>query len=315
MFKTFITFIIISCAVISYAGDNNIYLSLKSKKNFISVANCNTLISYLEFFTDNIIFSRNITIAPVHLKSYFVSNNTPYEFKFKNQFLDLVNFRYEFLEIKDNVVPFLNKLFLQKIIFLLSKIGFRPRITDAFRTPDNQLKYKRRRWSSVEISPHLLGLAVDMVDYSAPDREIIKKLSEKLGLKFLFHGGRGSRHIHLQDEKLWEKVKDLNISEISDSLNLILKTRLDFKDVEETDSLDTNSNTLFTYNYKSGIYDRLIFRIENLYGEKIAEINSGIYEPGDYKINIRFDFLKKGFYKINIYEGNRFTGQKYYIRY
>ena len=108
MFKTFITFIIISCAVISYAGDNNIYLSLKSKKNFISVANCNTLISYLEFFTDNIIFSRNITIAPVHLKSYFVSNNTPYEFKFKNQFLDLVNFRYEFLEIKDNVVPFLN---------------------------------------------------------------------------------------------------------------------------------------------------------------------------------------------------------------
>jgi len=315
MRKLLVFFVLIMFSSACYPGSTGIPISSKSKKNFISAGNTSTIISYLELFKDGKLTGRNIIITPVKSSNYYVSNTTPYELNIKNYSLNLVNFRFEFIDIKDNVSAFLNKLFLQKIIFILSKTGFRPRITDAFRTQENQLKYKRRRWSNVEISPHLLGLAADMVDYSAPDREIIKKLAEKLGLKFLFHGGRGNRHIHLQDEKLWQRFKDMDVPEICDTLNILLREHIDLKDVEEADSLDTHTGSIFSYHFNTENYDRLIFRIENIYGEKVAEINTGIFEPGEYNVNTRFDFLKKGFYKVNIYEGYRFVRQEYYVSY
>jgi len=211
------------------------------------------------------------------------------------------------------VLPYLNKNFLQKVIYLLYKTGFRPRITDAMRSPEKQSRYKRRGWSSVEASPHLVGLAVDMVMYSGADRELIKKLSEKLGLKYLYHGGGANRHVHLQDEKLWSEIQKTDITIISDSLNSWIKSGSDKKDLRE---IDTISNVQkFDYNFSTEEYGRILFKVEDTYGEKTANINSGIFEPGEYSIRINFDYLPKGFYKINVYENEIFTSQKYFVKY
>jgi len=165
----------------------------------------------------------------------------------------------------------------------------------------------------MEISPHLVGLAVDMVVYSASDREIIKNLSEKLGLKFLYHGGRGNRHIHLQDEKHWTEIQKSDIRTVSDSLNIFLKLSLRGEEIREIDSFESKQN--FTYNFITEKYGGIIFILENNYGEKAAEINTGIFEPGNYNLKINLDYLEKGFYKVNIFERGRFTVQKYFVKY
>jgi hypothetical protein len=72
---------------------------------------------------------------------------------------------------------------------------------------------------------------------------------------------------------------------------------------------------ILNYHYKSENYGRISFVIENVIGEKVAEINSGIFEPGEFDMKLRYDFLKKGFYKINIYENGRFCGQIHFVRY
>jgi hypothetical protein len=301
-------------ASLTLADDTDFRTPSKTSKYFLELPSGETYVSFIELFSKGKYSTSFIEINSDKTKNYLISNSPIFSTVLNGYAYNFANFSYGIFDIKDNVIPYLDKTFLQKIFFIFHKIGFRPRITDAMRTTTNQTKYKRRGWSNMDISPHLVGLAVDLVIYSASDREIIKKLSELLGLKFLYHGGGGNRHIHLQDEMHWSEIQKSDIRLISDSLNVFLKSLSGKEEIQEIDSRKKEGQN-FTYNFVTEKHGGIIFNIEDIYGEKAADINTGIFEPGNYAIKINLDYLEKGFYKVNIYEREKFIVQKYFVKY
>lgn len=226
----------------------------------------------------------------------------------------LMNFRLAFLTMKYNVVPYLHPDFVIKFLFLLNKVKYLPRISDAMRTTDEQLKYKRRGWSTVEDSPHMLGLAADLSYYTRFDRSVIQKYNPALGIRFLEHGGKGNNHIHLQDETLWHLNKNSGISNLSDSLNKKLS--------ENINVLKPYAENLFAENFSDGL--EINFDTDNLVlikvefvtplGFKSAELTAGIFESGNHKFFIRTDFLKKGIYCVRVFKNGMYLYQKSLIK-
>lgn len=227
----------------------------------------------------------------------------------------LLNFHFAFLTLKYNVIPYLHPDFAIKFLFLLNKIKYYPRISDAMRTVESQLKYKKRGWSTVEDSPHMLGLAADLSYYTRSDRNIIQKYNLSLGIRFLEHGGRGNNHIHLQDETLWCLNNKYNIPAVSDSLNK--------KIINNYNILKPYTENLFTEKFKDGI--EINFKTENLdlikvefitpYGFKQAEITTGVFENGNHTFYIRTDFLKKGIYCVRIFKNGMYLEQRSLIKF
>lgn len=225
-----------------------------------------------------------------------------------------MNFRLAFLTMKYNVVPYLHPDFVIKFLFLLNKVKYLPRISDAMRTTDEQLKYKRRGWSTVEDSPHMLGLAADLSYYTRFDRSIIQKYNPALGIRFLEHGGKGNNHIHLQDETLWYLNKNSGISNLSDSLNKKLSANINV--------LKPYADNLYAAKFTDGL--EINFDTDNLalikiefitpLGFKQAEVTAGVFESGNHKIFIRPDFLKKGIYCIRVFKNGIYLEQKSFIQ-
>lgn len=227
----------------------------------------------------------------------------------------LVNFRFTFLTMKYNVIPYLHPDFVIKFLFLLNKVKYLPRVSDAMRTNEEQLKYKKRGWSNVEDSPHMLGLAADLSYYTRYDRNIVQNYIRGLGIRYLEHGGRGNHHIHLQDETLWLLNKNSGISNLSDSLNKRLSQNFDI--------MKPYTETLFAEKFTDGIEinfeteNRDLIKVELIIplGFKQAELTAGIFENGEHKFYIRPDFLKKGIYCVRVFRNGMYLYQKCYIRY
>lgn len=227
----------------------------------------------------------------------------------------LLNFHFAFLTIKYNVIPYLHPDFVIKFLYVLNKIKYYPRVSDAMRTAEIQIKYKKRGWSTVEDSPHMLGLATDLSYYTRSDRDIIQKYNQSLGIRFLEHGGRGNNHIHLQDDILWLLNKNINIPNISDSLNKKITTNYNI--------LKPYTENLFAEKFKDGI--EINFKTDNLdlikvefitsYGFKQAEITAGIFENGSHTFYIRTDFLKKGIYCVRVLKNGMYLEQKNIIKF
>jgi hypothetical protein len=222
----------------------------------------------------------------------------------------LFNFRLNFLTIKYNVLPYLHPDFVIKFLFLLNKVKYFPRISDAMRTTEEQLKYKKRGWSNVEDSPHMLGLAADLSFYTRYDRNIIQKYYLPLGIRYLEHGGRGNNHIHMQDETLWLTDKTTRTQVISDSLNKKLS--------ENYNIMKPYTENLFAEKFTDGI--EVNFNTDNLdlikvefttpIGFKYAELTAGIFENGSHTFYIRPDFLKKGVYCVRAFRNGMYLFQK-----
>lgn len=132
----------------------------------------------------------------------------------------LVNFNLSFLNIKENVIPFIHPFFLIKFLHVVSEHNFNQRITDALRTSENQLRYKKRGWTGTENSPHMVGLAADLGSYGVSDRNSIRELSEILNLRFLEHGKGANRHIHIQDNSVWRNLDTSEVKILSNAFNV-----------------------------------------------------------------------------------------------
>lgn len=231
----------------------------------------------------------------------------------KNFFL--LNFRLAFLTLKYNVIPYLHPDFVIKFLFLLNKVKYLPRVSDAMRTTEEQLRYKKRGWSNVEDSPHLLGFAADLSYYSRYDRGIIQKYCFPLGIRYIEHGGRGNNHIHLQDETLWLMKRNYSISEISDSLNKKL--------TESQNILKPYAENLYPKKYKEGI--EIKFNTEYLDIIKIefitptgfcqAEITTGVFESGNHTLYLNTDFLRVGIYCVRVFKNGMYLYQKNFIKF
>lgn len=247
---------------------------------------------------------------------------------YKGKNYTLVNTNFPFLSRKENIVPYLNGLFLIKVIHLFDIVKFRPYLTDALRTYKDQVKYSRRGWSTVDKSPHMAGIASDMGRYFGPERKLVEAESEKIGVKFLQHGGRGNVHIHLQDNSLWHNKELINnLVEISDEMH----TKVEKQNNTITGYEKTESRKLYRENYlrKNGkspagfdganlykfnfyTYKPVVLKSE-IYSDmeiNLATIYSGVYKNQVNTFLLDLGFLKQGVYKVKHYFGNRFIKEE-----
>ena len=227
----------------------------------------------------------------------------------------LARIDFPFLNLKENVVPYLNPYFLIKVLYLYNKVRFSPRLSDAARTQEEQLKYKRRRWSDVEVSPHLIGLAFDMSRYLFEEKRKVEDLSGTLDLKYLNHGGRRNGHVHIQDQYLWEsakftgKVVDIAIAQDSDVVGNYSKLKKIITLPENNYYMDSrlrgNDRNIFFLNFECEKNSMLTIESINNLGFVTSEITSGVFEKGSHKIGINFSFLQNGIYKIRAKLNNK----------
>jgi hypothetical protein len=290
----------------NYAGNFHKYsIEIPSQNNFSFYAEFNTGRKSDFFFA-----------ASIDSFLYPANDNQIIPIIYKNKNYSLINVNFPFINRKENIVPYLNGIYLIKVLHLYDLVKFRTFLTDAIRTYKDQMKYNRRGWSTVDKSPHMAGLASDMGRYFGAERKIVEAECEKLGIKFLQHGGRGNVHIHLQDNTLWQK-KELvdNLVEISDEMH---------REVEKRNNIiigyeKTESRKLFTenyfkkygksihgfdgenmYNFNFYMYKPVVLKSEiyNTMGINIATLYSGVYKNLKNTFLLDLKFLPQGVYKI-----------------
>ena len=212
-----------------------------------------------------------------------------------------VKILFPFWETKFNVVPFLHEQACIKVLYLLNKVNFRPRVSDAMRTNENQLLYKRRGWSRIESSPHLIGLAMDLAYTPPEDKKKILSLIDDVGIYYLEHGGRGNRHVHLQDNNIWNIETSHIANALSDDL---LRKAMDNNSVMKSLPVinrGSSDHKNITYSFKNDKPAMLKIYFEDLYGNEKAFIETGIFEPGTHNVFIDDCILSKGNYKIKYF--------------
>lgn len=240
----------------------------------------------------------------------------------------LINVSFPFLNRKENIFPFLNAVYLIKVIYLYDILKFRTFLTDALRTYKDQMRYNRRGWSTVDKSPHMAGIASDMGRYFGPERKIIESESEKLGLRFMQHGGRGNVHIHLQDNSFWYS-KELvnNLVEVSDEIHKKVEEKNNIiTGYEKTDSWKIYKEKYFkksgislrhfekgnTYKLNFKLSKPVVLKSEiyNVLGNKISTVYSGVYRNEENIYLLDLKFLPPGVYKIKNYTGNKLYNEE-----
>jgi len=303
----FVSFLFILFISINVSAGN-----VKLKENFEIAPNCKFI------WTDNkkflsaflVIYEQepdfHFVVFNYKNNNYYIGKSNFIYVKKNSDVYPLVNFYFSFLSFNNKTVPYIHPVFLIKYLFILKDVNKDAKITDAFRTYDEQQLYLRRKWTDVDISPHLIGLAADLVFYTKNDIENIERISRELFLKNLVHGSKGNRHQHLQDNRLWLGIQKDEIPLISDKLsksadsyNLhIIKPDYAF----EAEYFPATSKFNFYFDKSSVL--KIIF--ENLYGVKKAEINAGVFEEGNSTVFLNTNFLKEGFYKMKIYINDYF---------
>lgn len=214
----------------------------------------------------------------------------------------LMNFDYSFLTFKDNVSRFIHPNFAIKFLYLLNEIGGTQTISDAMRKSDEQLLYKRRGWTDVESSPHMYGLAADLVYYSGSDRSLLQSKVGVLDVRFLEHGRKGNLHIHLQDNEIWKDVKPVFDTTDCKALNDSLCNK-----VIPTEKMNSVSGASLSYNnYKKYSFTaptdgvlKMVFL--DKFGNTAAEIRTGVFEAGTHEVFYNYDFLPEGAYTMRVY--------------
>jgi len=177
------------------------------------------------------------------------------------------------------------------------------------RTNEDQIKYKRRGWSNVESSPHMAGIAADLSYFTRVDREMILKYNQKIGVHFLEHGRRGNHHIHLQDEELWQSIKDKSVLSLSDTLNKKISNTNNILKPYALEYISKGNKDIFFKFYTSEL-DIIRIEIEDIYGRKKAEITSGVYEPGSHEVSFNINSLPAGIYSAKLFRNNIYVSQK-----
>jgi hypothetical protein len=250
--------------------------------------------------------------------NYFVPEDNFILIKRYNIYYPLMKMSFRFLDIKDNVLPYLHPSFVIKLLFILNKLNNAVRITDAMRSSKEQIVYKKRGWTDVIASPHIIGLAIDLGYYSGTGKNIILKYYKPLEILYLEHGGKHNTHIHLQDNEIWTLIKKAKepfileascelITRISDNNYAFKNNSIEYKRGEINKSLN------FKFYSENLSVVKILF--ENNFGEMQALITSGVFEPGNNNIFINHNFLKKGVYRVKIFLNNFFMEERCVVRY
>jgi len=213
----------------------------------------------------------------------------------------LMNFDFPFLTFKYNVSRFIHPNFAIKFLYLVHSLNGDQMISDAMRKSEEQLLYLRRGWTDVESSPHMYGLAGDMVRYSPADTKHLLSKVDQLDVRYLEHGSRGNRHIHLQDNEIWKHVKTEFTNTECKVLNDSLCNRSLPVETKKPSNGLINLNNLSTYSFENHTEGtlRLVFT-DNL-GRTAGEIRAGVFLPGKHEVSYDTGFLTEGTYTLRIY--------------
>ena len=296
---------------VSYAQFNQFKLHnfLNTDYNIINLSDSNFYSACVSVFSDNTSVNSFIIFSGKE-ENFFITDENFVTCDINQFIYPLVNFHFPFLTIKYNVVPYLYPDFVIKLFYILNKLKFNPRISDAMRSNEEQIKNKRRGWSNVESSPHLIGIAMDLSYYTVQDKNTIMKYASELGIHFLEHGGRGNRHIHLQDEEEWSGLYGVDVNKLSDSLNIYVKKNYNILKPYFLITEKEISGDDIKYNFYSDKNEIVKIEIENILCKKKAHISVGVFEPGEHTVYIHNDFLKKGSYILKFYRNNLLFKEK-----
>jgi len=261
---------------------------------------------------------------------YKANKNQIISVSLKEKDYSLINTDFPFLNRKEKLVPYLNAVFLIKIIYLFETVKFRTFLTDALRTYQEQVRYSRHGWTTVDKSPHMVGIAADMGRYFSTERKIIESESELIGLRFLQHGRRGNVHIHLQDNSIWySKDLDNNLIELSGKMHdMVEKTYNGLIGYEKFLSRKFFSTKISDKSYPHSEAGRIyklvittakpvILRSEifDVFNNKIATFHTGIFKHSNNTFFLNTEFLSDGVYRIKHYLGNKLYKEDIIKRY
>lgn len=262
----------------------------------------NHLISgYLKIINDDGSITNQFEIITKTDSVLYIPDFNFISFTNEKGYFPMVKFSFPFLELKYNVIPYMQAAALIKFLYLLDKVKFRPRISDGMRTNESQLLYKRRGWSNIEASPHIIGAAMDLSYIPPEDKAKILTLIDAINVHYLEHGHRGNRHVHIQDNSIWNMDVSTYANDLSANLNSEISKKIcmiaSACNYANKKSDKVNS---FVYNFHTNNSGTLKIKFYDMYGKAKAVLTSGIYEPGKHSINIFTDFLKTGIYKLII---------------
>jgi len=304
------------------------FLIFRNVFSFVSVSNlCGDFISFPDsnFYCAYLLFNNKdgkvenfFVINTDGEKNYLIPPENFISASRYNLYYPLMKMDFSFLEFKENVIPYLHPNFMIKFLFLLNKLNYNIRISDAMRSPKEQLSYKRRGWTDVLVSPHIIGLAADLSYYSGTGREIILKYYQPLNIRYLEHGGKYNRHIHLQDNEIWKPIKRANeevLLSASDELSQKISNNNHMVKTSAIEFIQDKKCYGFDYEFFSNGLSLLKMKIENNIGEEQAMIIAGVFETGNHNVSVRYDFLKKGVYKFKFFLNNYFIEEKCVVRY
>lgn len=240
---------------------------------------------------------------------YFVDNQNFVAGNFGRSY-PLVNFNLSFLQIKENAIPFVHPFFLIKFLHIVSEHNFNQRITDALRTPENQLRYKKRGWTGTENSPHMIGLAADLGSYGVSDRNSIKELSEMLNLRFLEHGRGANRHIHIQDNSVWRGIDTSEVKILSDAFNTDADVDKFCRAASYTKLNDDGIRFSQKFYVTGEGLKTLRVEFSDAIGVVSATYYAGVFKSEFNEVFVNSSFFPPGVYKADIFINDIKTGQR-----
>ena len=294
------------------------YVSLNySHRDFISFQDSGFYSSYLYVKKD---FGdvENSFVVYTTGTNYFVPQDNFIFIDRCNIYFPLMKMNFPFLEMKENVLPYLHPNFVIKLLFMLNKTNNNIRISDAMRTTEDQVLYKKRGWTDVLASPHIIGLAIDLSYYSGTVRNTILKYHKSLRIRYLEHGNKYNKHIHLQDDEIWTPIKEAGeeiITESSDDLSREISFNNHSIKSNGIEYLKKESTGILYFEFFSESQALVKILFESNLGEKQAEILSGVFEHGENTLFVNYDFLKKGVYRVKFYVNNFFVEERIVVRY
>lgn len=282
--------------------------SYGSGKVFIIFPDTSFYSAYLH--KQNSIESENCFIMQKNSKLILVCDDDFINFKNGKFDYSLMNFQFDFLTIKDNVIKYIDPELFVKVLYIMNNNNFVYRITDAMRSPVLQRRYMRRGWSDRDSSPHMFGLAFDIANYwSTENRNKIREDAVGLGLKFLEHGK--NRHIHLEDSTKWLN----NPYFFTEEKSMEFVNRIDSSDCVMNIPVEVGNNFYYKnftrIDFQNSKISDIKIIAENIYGVKHFEVTCGVFKAGDNYIFLNKELFGRAPLVLRIYEGNKLIKEKF----
>jgi hypothetical protein len=302
-------FILLFFYTAGFAASRGFAVTDEELNEFISFSDTTLHSAYLKIYGSNDIKDYFI-LNNISGKNYFVPDGYFIKCVEGDKHFTLMNVSHPAITFGDRLYPFLHPHFFIKFIYLLDKLKFSPRVSDMMRTYDEQMLYLKRQWSNVESSPHMTGMAGDMVYCSSGDKEYLQSVNDMLRVRYLEHGKGGNRHVHIQDNELWKTLDTSSVRFTCEKLSSELNRDKFVRDnpFKEYSRKGSGHGTPFAF-YTDKL-DVVKIVIEDNLGAVKAEISCGVFEPGLNEIAVNPLFLNPGVYQFKYYINGAYSSQK-----